>query len=663
MSVAHPRTPLETVIDTLAARGRKPRSNGTSWTAQCPAHEDNNPSLAISQGDQGVILHCHAGCDPHAVTAALGLNMRDLFDTPRSNGSDITAIYDYTDEHGTLLFQVVRKPGKQFRQRRPDGNGGWLWNLGDTRRVLYRLPDVLEAIAAGDTIYVVEGEKDADRLAADGHVATTNPHGAGKWRPDYNTTLTGAQVVIVADRDEPGRTHARHVAQQLAGIAATIQILEPVAGKDISDHLAAGHQVDELVDLDNDQDTDKPQWASLIVDGKTWLTSGTDHPEPLWGNQHTILAAKGQPTTIAGPQGAGKSVFGQRLILGWIGLVDDLLGIAITRGERNGLYLACDRPEQARLSARRMVTDNQLDILEARLRVWKGPPPEDVAKQPLMLLEMAQAADADLIVIDSAKDIALKLSADEIGAAYNSALQHCVAADIEVIVLHHPRKLSGETRDNPVRVLDDLYGAYWVTAGNGSVLYLQPGDFDTYTLTQLKSPIGDKAEIPYEHVTAIGDVRAPTAPDLISVLDKAGYDGVSAIHVTKILCKVDAPNETQTKKVRRALNDLAEDGVVESFGATRNKKWRLLEPVEPIRTSESMSESNSDIGPLIRTNPQVRDSDIIHSDTSPPVLRQGDVRIIPQPTYCRCGQQATDISGLCPGCLANPGTANTTLDF
>lgn len=327
--------------------------------------------------------------------------------------------------------------------------------------------------------------------------------------------------------------------------------------------------------IDNYEDT-PPDWVSLIVDGKTWLTSGPDHPDALWGDTNSILAALGQPTTIAGPQGAGKSVFGQRLALGYLGVVDNILGIPIAPGAGNVLYLASDRPEQARLSMRRMVTDDQLDTLQDRLRIWKGPPPEDVAKQPLMLLHMSEASDAGFIVIDSAKDVALKLSADEVGAAYNSALQHCVAHDIEVVALHHPRKLSGDTRDNPVRVLDDLYGAYWITAGNGSVIYLQPGDFETYTLTQLKSPNGHKAEIPYEHDTFTGDVRSPTNPDLTALLEQAGQDGCSAAHIARCLYKTSDPTETQKKAVRRHLHELAEDGLAQKFGEARNTRWRLL---------------------------------------------------------------------------------------
>jgi hypothetical protein len=82
------------------------------------------------------------------------------------------ATYNYVDEAGVLLFEVLRYPVKRFLQRRPDADAdeGWSWKLGDVRRVLYRLPEVIAAAAAGTTVYVVEGEKDADRLAADGHL-------------------------------------------------------------------------------------------------------------------------------------------------------------------------------------------------------------------------------------------------------------------------------------------------------------------------------------------------------------------------------------------------------------------------------------------------------------------------------------------------------------
>jgi putative DNA primase/helicase len=157
----------------------------------------------------------------------------------------IVATYDYRDEEGGLLYQVVRyEPGfdgepKTFRQRRPDGKGGWVNGLRDVRRVLYRLPELLAA-PRDRLVFVVEGEKDADRLHAEGLLATTNAMGAGKWRPEYAEALHARHVVILPDNDEPGRAHAQAVARSLADAAASLKVVElpglPPKG-DVSDWL------------------------------------------------------------------------------------------------------------------------------------------------------------------------------------------------------------------------------------------------------------------------------------------------------------------------------------------------------------------------------------------------------------------------------------------
>src|SRR5205823_2000033 len=105
-------------------------------------------SLSVGQGEGGrVLLHCFAGCPYEAICAALGIE--------RANGGGfarrIVATYDYLDEDGTLLHQKVRYEPKGFGLRRPDGAGGWVWELEGVRRVPYRLPELL----AADTSAVV----------------------------------------------------------------------------------------------------------------------------------------------------------------------------------------------------------------------------------------------------------------------------------------------------------------------------------------------------------------------------------------------------------------------------------------------------------------------------------------------------------------------------
>jgi 5S rRNA maturation endonuclease (ribonuclease M5) len=148
----------------------------------------------------------------------------------------IIATYDYTDEDGNPLFQCVRYEPKDFKQRRPDGAGGWIWKLKGVRLVLYRLPEVGKA----SEIWIVEGEKDADSLAALGFCATCNPMGAGKWRTEYTKSLRGKSCVVIADKDTAGRKHAEKVARSLHGAGVRCKVLELPGErvKDASDFVA-----------------------------------------------------------------------------------------------------------------------------------------------------------------------------------------------------------------------------------------------------------------------------------------------------------------------------------------------------------------------------------------------------------------------------------------
>jgi len=209
----------------------RPRSDG--WVACCPAHADSNPSLSVRESKDRVLLHCHAGCSPLAVANALGIEMSDLF-LQADPQPKIAKTYPYRDEHGNLLFEVVRYDPKSFKQRRPDGRSGWTWNLNGTRRVLFDLPEILKA----DLVLVCEGEKDCETAQTLGFVATCNPGGAGKWRPEYSGSLKGKRIVIIPDLDEPGRKHARDVARAVISVAQTVKIVELPSGKDLSEWAA-----------------------------------------------------------------------------------------------------------------------------------------------------------------------------------------------------------------------------------------------------------------------------------------------------------------------------------------------------------------------------------------------------------------------------------------
>lgn len=232
----------------LAALGESAKKAADGWTACCPGHNDRKASLSVKVCDDGkVLLKCHAGCTLATIVTALGLTVADLFpsDGPASHKSTapagrskIIATYPYHDEHRTLLYEAVRYEPKDFRQRRPGADGGYIWNLDGVRLVPYRLPDLVAAVTAGQTVYIAEGEKDVETLRSWGLAATCNPMGAGKWSKVADVAsevLRGAGVVILPDDDEPGRKHAEDIAAHLDGVAASVKVLAHFTGaKDVT---------------------------------------------------------------------------------------------------------------------------------------------------------------------------------------------------------------------------------------------------------------------------------------------------------------------------------------------------------------------------------------------------------------------------------------------
>lgn len=269
-------TTLSDVVDALQHANCKPTRNGSdSYTAYCPVHEadghGHKPSLSVAPGNKvAVVLNCHAGCSHAAIMAALGI---EATSRKASGQRRIIATYPYTDTSGKVLFEKVRYEPKDFRIRHRDASGAEVWRLpAGIEPPLYRLPAVKAAMASGEPVYLVEGEKDADRLAAAGLCATTNFDGAAaghqkpKWRASYTAALAGADVVLLPDNDEPGRAHMRHIAAALAG-KALVHWLElpglPLKG-DASNWLDAGHTADEFKALAADAPpppTDKRQLA------------------------------------------------------------------------------------------------------------------------------------------------------------------------------------------------------------------------------------------------------------------------------------------------------------------------------------------------------------------------------------------------------------------
>ena len=321
-------TAVERLYDLLSERGTV-RGRPERFQAQCPAHPDSRPSLAVAVGETGdrAVLKCFADCSTDDVLAALGLTIQDLFDEPRepaehsqppqrgewTPSGPATDVYDYVNEHGELLFQVLRTADKKFLQRRPDPTRkiGWSWKLDGVRRVPFRLPQLIEAVKDGHSVYIAEGEKDVLNLVAAGKVATCNPGGAGngKWRPEYSQHLAGADVLIFADKDAIGQAHARSIAQSLDGVANRVWVLEaPDPHKDVSDMLAAGLAVSDALVTVNPSTPLKPDLAPDLLDlieagpmTYDWLVPG--------------LLERGDRLILTGLEGIGKSQLIRQLVV------------------------------------------------------------------------------------------------------------------------------------------------------------------------------------------------------------------------------------------------------------------------------------------------------------------------------------------------------------
>jgi 5S rRNA maturation endonuclease (ribonuclease M5) len=225
------------------ARNLHGRKLPSGWVAHCPAHDDHDPSLSLKDADDGrVLVKCHAGCQQDAVVGAL--KARGLWPERAGHGRVIVVTYDYRDEIGRLLYQVVRTQPKGFFQRRPDGCGGWINRKGG-RQVLYRLPEVREAAI----VFCVEGERDAETLRSHGFVATTNAGGAeAPWLPQYTEALRGREVILIPDNDAAGRKRVARIARALLHNVERLVILELEDGKDVTDWFARGHSEVELMD-------------------------------------------------------------------------------------------------------------------------------------------------------------------------------------------------------------------------------------------------------------------------------------------------------------------------------------------------------------------------------------------------------------------------------
>jgi replicative DNA helicase len=295
--------------------------------------------------------------------------------------------------------------------------------------------------------------------------------------------------------------------------------------------------------------------------------------------------AKGEALIIAAPQGCGKTTLAGQLALGRCGFEEyaELLGYPILPGERRVLYLAMDRPKQAARSLHRMVGSSWREELDSKILFWEGPPPLDIGRHPSILLELCIAANADTVIVDSLKDAAIGLSDDEVVSGYNRARQMVITAGVEVIELHHVRKLTGGQKSRPP-ALDDLFGSTFITGGSGSVILLvgEPGA-SVVDFHHVKQPAAEVGPFKVHHDHANGRSEKHGEVNVVK-LSRTKESGISAREAAEAMFDTDKPTPDQKAKARRRLEYLTREGYLEVISEGdqaigEGRRWRARDAI------------------------------------------------------------------------------------
>ena len=380
--------------------GVKWGSNGEGQI-HCPFHDDKNPSCSVN-AEKNTFL-CHACGEKGTLTKLLkhcGINL--------PGRSNIDTSYDYTNNDGKVIYRICRTYSngkKDFFAQHPEGSG-WKKGMAGTRPVLYRLHEITRAIIAKKPVFLVEGEKDVDRLRQEHLVATTSPFGAKSWNNEYAKYLTGASVVLIGDYDQGGRTYIRKVAKSLIGVAGRIRQLDlgyeitKDHGKDITDWLTE-HSREELINLAREtEDFQLPE--DLLEPGEQQggykLVQVADLPlqQPHWLIKWFLELD--EFSELFGDPGAGKTImavdWGCRVATGtpWC-------GIKVRQG---AVIYVCGEGQRS---------------IRRRIRAWEIRNEIDMAMEPLYILphavqivtpeSMSKLNQAITAIIEKAGDPAL----------------------------------------------------------------------------------------------------------------------------------------------------------------------------------------------------------------------------------------------------------------
>ena len=298
----------------------------------------------------------------------------------------------------------------------------------------------------------------------------------------------------------------------------------------------------------------------LGVGGGSWLADVPTEIPALWGDGERVAWAEAEALMLYGSDGAGKGVLAQNLVLRLIGVIPgDFLGLPVA-SRRRVVYLAQDRPAQIRRSLRRMVGEVDLQDLDDRLAVVWEPLPKLIDEDPDQLVRIAETNEADVIVVDSVKDIIAKPSDEESGLAMRRAYARALAAGVDVLLLHHDRKAHGQTKRTRLGI-DDVYGSRFMVGGCGSVLAINGGSGDPVVdLRHIKQPAGEVGPFRVLYDFETGGATIHHGTDLLSLV-RASSRGLTARDAAAAVYDSDKPTPAEKERARRSLEALVAKGL------------------------------------------------------------------------------------------------------
>ena len=297
-----------------------------------------------------------------------------------------------------------------------------------------------------------------------------------------------------------------------------------------------------------------------MLDGAAFILDAPVEMEARWGNGSAVAWARGESCMIVGPPGVGKTTIAGPLLAALVGIDTTVLGMPV-QPARRVLYLAMDRPRQVRRAMARYFNESHRSILAARVVFHEGPLATGIDKVPDLLVQLARKHDCDLIVVDSLKDAAVRLTDDEVGGNVNRAIQLALVEGIDVLVLHHQTKHGAGGEGKPTS-LANVYGSAWITAGAGSVFLLwgEPGS-ELVELRHLKQPADPIGPWDLEHDHHHGTTRIARGFEALTFL-RLRSNGATVSEAAQ--AEHGAPQKTGSapwKRTERRLRTLVRDGL------------------------------------------------------------------------------------------------------